>query len=109
MEINKIEFDNIDVFNKKIRVQFWDSNLKKMHYLGYVDDEKEAYQVYSDYEKEFYRDKSELLPKFITLCKTANKFIVKIKFRKYNYHLGRYNTLREAVKAKEDLVKLIIF
>lgn len=109
MKINDVDFDNIDYHNKKIRVQFWDKEIKKMHHLASVDSIDEAYLIYSKYEKEFYYTRSELIPKFITLCKTANKFIVKIKFRKYSYHLGRYNTLREAINAKEDLVKLIIF
>ena len=45
--------------------------------------------------------------KGISWSKTHGKFIARLEYqhRTINLHIGLYNTLQEAVKAREDLIK----
>lgn len=87
-------------------VRFYDEVNKKGITIGKSTTKENDYNLYCDYEKEYYRINNHLIPKYISLCKTANKFVVKIKFKKYSYHLGRFNSL---IEAKQQLLDFKIF
>jgi hypothetical protein len=83
-------------------IKFYNPILKKTITIGKSTTPENDYKIYCDYEKQFYRENYSLVPKYITLCKTANKFVVGFQFKKYHYHLGKFNSLVEAEKQLLD-------
>jgi len=87
-------------------VKFYNPIIKKAITIGKSTTQEADYKLYCDYEKQFYKENYSLVPKYITLCKTSKKFVVGFQFKKYHYHLGKFNSL---IEAKEQLLDFKIF
>jgi hypothetical protein len=56
----------------------------------------EDYKIYSDFNKKFYFENSNLIPKYIHYNKKNELFYVYFRFKEKNFNLGSFHTLEEA-------------
>jgi len=68
--------------------------------------EKEDYKIYSEFNKKFYSENSELIPKYISYNKKNELFYVAFKFKDKTFGLGSFHTLEEA---QQRLLEFKIF
>ena len=70
--------------------------------------EKEDYKIYSNFNKKFYLENSDLIPKYISYNKKNELFYVGFKFKDKQYNLGSFHTLEEAEQRLLDFKIFLI-
>jgi hypothetical protein len=66
----------------------------------------EDYKIYSDFNKKFYLENSNLIPKYINYNHKNQLFYVHFKFKDKSISLGSFHTLEEA---EQQLLDFKIF
>jgi hypothetical protein len=95
--------------DKKGYIKFYDKVKKVNISLGkstgiYEQD----YKIYSNFNKKFYSENSNLIPKYISYNKKNKLFYVSFKFKEKNFNLGTFHTLEEAKKQLLDFKVFLI-
>ncbi len=87
-------------------IKFYHPIEKRSITIGKSTTPNNDYKIYCDFEKKFYKENDNLLPKYIRFCKTANKFVVGFEFKHRYFHLGKFNSF---IEAKQQLLDFKIF
>ena len=95
--------------NKYFKVKFWNIVTKELEYVGQTDIKFDAVKMYSEHQYNFYEQHTYLLPKFISIDRSRNGFIVIIRHNKHKIHLGRFLTIEDAKAEILEFVNNIIY
>ena len=87
-------------------VKFYNPIEKRSVTIGKSTTKEADYKLYCNYEKQFYKENIDLLPKYIRIEKSSDKFVFGFEFKNRNYHLGKFNSF---IEAKQQLLDFKIF
>lgn len=94
--------------NKRIQVRFQNPATRKPEYIGSCFTIVEKETMYNEYEFNFYKDHTYLLPKFITIQKDRLTYLFKIEFNGRFFHIDTDKTLKGIIDKKMKFITHIL-
>lgn len=89
--------------------RFWDFINTKWVYFGTFKDLNDAEDILSEYQYNFYKDRTYLLPKGISLSHAKKKFIYAVAWEGKTIINKSFKLLEDALNFKEKFINRLMF